>query len=105
MEQDSSKPILILINGGPDHRVTFSSFRLALITLFRALDLDMMLVSVRTCPYQSWTNMAERVLSTLNLALQNVALAREEFKEFVKNKNSLRSSLGNSEPPWPPRSS
>lgn len=37
--------------------------------------------------------MAERVMSTLNLALQNVTLARnampERFEQVVKNKNSL----------------
>ena len=43
-----AKSILITISdGGPDHRVTFPSVKLALIALFRALDLDM-LVSVRT---------------------------------------------------------
>ena len=50
-------------------------------------------MSVHICPYQSWTNIAERVMSTLNIALQNTALARKqmgEFKEFVRGKNILR---------------
>ena len=60
--------------------------------LFRALDLDM-LISVCTCPYQSWGNFAERVMSTLNLALQHVALARRsmapDLEEIIKGKNTL----------------
>ena len=69
-----SKHILVVVSdGGPDHRVTFGSVQVSSLTLFRALDLDM-LICVRTCPYQSWTNIAERIMSTLNLALQNVSL-------------------------------
>lgn len=54
----SHLPILLMVsNGGPDHRVTFGSAKMALIALFQALNLDM-LVAIRTCPYQSWRNMA-----------------------------------------------
>ena len=64
------KPVLFMVSdGGPDHQVTFGSVKLALVALFLAL-----LVAIRTCPYQSWHNLAERVMSTLNLALQNVSL-------------------------------
>ena len=88
-----TQPIVALISdGGPDHRVTFASVQVAALTIFCALNLDM-LVCVRTCPYQSWQNVAERVMSTLNLALQNVSLARtampDRFEQLVKNKNSL----------------
>ena len=87
------KPVLIIVSdGGPDHRVTFGSVKIASVALFMALDLDM-LVCVRTCPYQSWQNIAERVMSTLNLALQNVSLQRSamipEYERAVKNKNTL----------------
>ena len=88
---------MIVSDGGPDHRVTFGSVQVAFITLFRALDLDM-LICVRTCPYQSWTNVAERVMSTLNLALQNVFLARSSMthslKQLVKNKTTLSEVRG-----------
>ena len=89
----SIKPVLVIVSdGGPDHRVTFGSVQVASITLFRALDLDM-LICVRTCPYQSWTNVAERVMSTLNLALQNVSLARssmtDSLEQLVKNKTTM----------------
>lgn len=89
----ASKPVMVIVSdGGPDHRVTFGTVQIASLSLFRSLNLDM-LVCVRTCPYQSWTNVAERVMSTLNLALQNVSLARsktsEKVESLLKNKNTL----------------
>ena len=52
-----------------------------------------MLIAVRTCPYQTWTNPAERVMSVLNLTLQNVSLERKEMDEeaekLIKNKNNM----------------
>lgn len=53
-----------------------------------------MLIAVCTCPYQSWTNPAEQVMSILNLALQNVSLERKEMDEeaekLIKNKNNMQ---------------
>ena len=40
-----------------------------------------MLIAVCTCPYQSWTNPAERVMSILDLTLPNVSLERKEIDE------------------------
>ena len=57
---------MIISDGGPDHRLNFLSVQVAHICLFSALHLDF-LVCIRTCPYQSWQNMAEKVMSTLNL--------------------------------------
>ena len=55
------KPVAVIVSdGGADHRVTFLSIQVALICLFKALDLDI-LVCIRTCPYQSRQNIAERV--------------------------------------------
>ena len=89
----ASKHILVIVSdGGQDHRVTFGSVQVSSLTRFQALDLDM-LICVRTCPYQSWTNIAEQIMSTLNLALQNVSLARKSMGDYaeslVKNKNTL----------------
>lgn len=89
----ASKPVMIIVSdGGPDHRITFGSVKVAHLCLFRALDLDM-LICIRTCPHQSWKNLAERVMATLNFALQNVSLARSsmppEFESLVRNKNTL----------------
>ena len=84
--------MVVVSDGGPDHRVTFGSVKVSNVCLFKALDLDM-LVYVQTCPYQSWQNITERVMSTLNLALQNVSLSRSsmpsEFEALVCDKNNL----------------
>lgn len=65
--------VLLVSDGGPDHRLTYYSVQIALLCVFIQCNLDM-LVAVHTCPYQSWQNIAERVMSTLNLGPQNVAL-------------------------------
>ena len=71
----SDKPILVIVSdGGPDHHITYVSVQVALIALMMELDLDM-LICARTCPYQSWQNIAERIMSTLNLALMNERLS------------------------------
>ena len=61
-------------DGGLDHRVTFISVKLALISLFVDLDLDY-LCATRTAPYHSFCNPAERIKSIFNLGLQSVGLA------------------------------
>ena len=85
--------LLLLSDGGPDHRLSYGSVQVTLLALFLRLNLDV-LIAVRTCPYQSWTNPAERVMSILNLALQNVSLERklmdEESEKLVKNDNSVK---------------
>ena len=43
-----------------------------------------MFVVCRTSPYQSWQNIAERIMSTLNLALMNVSLARKELLQVLE---------------------
>ena len=53
------------------------------------------LVDGRATPTQSWTNIAERVMSIRNLALSNCALARDlmddEFEKNMKKCNSVSS--------------
>lgn len=90
---DLTTPILCLMtDGGPDHRVTYETVKLALCVIFMQLDLDM-IVALRTAPNHSWMNPAERCMSILNLALQHVALARsempEQYEKAIKNKSSL----------------
>ena len=57
-----------------------------------SLDLDMLVVAW-TCPYQSWQNIVECVMSTLILALMNVSLARKELPQdqerVIHNKKTL----------------
>ena len=89
----STKPVLVVVSdGGPDHRITYASVQVALICLFISLNLDMLVVG-RTCPYQSWQNIAERIMSTLNLALMNVSLARKELPQalelLIRNKKTM----------------
>lgn len=89
----SSKPIVFLYtDGGPDHRLTYISVQLSLISLFLKLDLDY-LCACRTAPYHSWRNPVERVMAVLNLGLQCVGLARAEFpvplEEEVSKCNTL----------------
>ena len=63
--------LMVYTDGGPDHRVNFLSVQLWYIAIFLARDLDC-LIAVRTPPYNSWKNPAERVMSELNLVLQGV---------------------------------
>ena len=68
------------------------SVKAAMMALFRALDLDL-LVCARTYPQQRWQNIAERIMSTLNLALMNVSLCQSalpgEHEAKIKSKKSL----------------
>lgn len=94
-ELDAEKQILIrYTDGGPDHRTNFKSVQMSALCEFIALDLDM-LVCARTAPSQSYHNPAERVMSTLNLGLQNVALERPcmppQFELQVKSLSTLKS--------------
>jgi len=86
-------PILCLYtDGGPDHCTNFLSVQVALIGLFRLLDLDL-LVAARTAPHSSYRNPVERIMSLLNLGLQSVGVMRqqmpEEMEKAVSNANSM----------------
>lgn len=89
-----SKPILLLYtDGGPDHRLTYVSVQVSLICLFLALNLDF-LCAVRTPPYHSWKNPAERIMSVLNMGIQSVGIMRKEtssYEELLKSSNNLGS--------------
>lgn len=70
---DKTKPILCLYtDGGPDHRNTFLTVQISLVSLFLKLDLDM-LVAARTAPQNSYRNPVERVMSVINFGLHSVA--------------------------------
>ncbi len=80
------KPIrLLYVDGGPDQRITYPSVKLALISQFIIDDLDVLL-AVRTAPNQSYKNWVERIMSTLNMALQIVAIERKEMDEDTEKK-------------------
>ncbi|XP_052223762.1 uncharacterized protein LOC127839434 isoform X2 [Dreissena polymorpha] len=98
---DAVPPILMIFSdGGPDHRITYHSVKLALIVLFKKLNLDM-LIAGRSAPGHSWLNPAERIMSILNLALQNAALiraeCRPEFETTLNGANSMADIRKNAE--------
>jgi len=88
----SIPPILHLYtDAGPDHRLTYISAQLPLISLFVKHDFDL-LCAARTAPCHSWRNPVERVMSTLNIASQCIGLMRKQMPEDYKK---VISSCGN----------
>ena len=88
-ERATDCPVLFLYtDGGPDHRLTYASVKLTLIAVFWKFDLDYSCVS-RAAPNHSFCNLAERVMSILNLGLQSVRLARRQLDEESDFKNAL----------------
>ena len=92
-EHSDVPPIIFLFtDGGTDHRITYLSVQLTLISVFLVLDLDF-LCACRTARAQSSKNPVERVMSILNLGLQSVGLMRKECtpsaEAVLKNCNSL----------------
>ena len=80
-DSGSSTPILfVMTDGGPDHNCKHLAVQLSWLGLFLLTGMDMLVVS-RVAPTQSWSNPAERVMSVLNLALQNMALARSKLSD------------------------
>ena len=75
--------LFLYSDGGPDHRLTYMSVKLSVISLFLYLDLDY-LCAARTAPYHSFRNPAERVMSVLNLGPQSVGIARRSMDEEME---------------------
>lgn len=87
------KPIrLIYSDGGPDYRVTYPSVKLSLIAMFLLDNCDYVL-AMRTAPHQSYRNWVERIMSTLNLALQTIAIERrkmsDQMEHIIKSLNTM----------------
>ena len=74
-EHDDAKVMMKFTDGGTDQRNNLESVKCANICIFKELNLDM-LVHARCAPGHSYTNPAERVMSVLNLGLQNCSLER-----------------------------
>ena len=74
------KAVLKYTDGGTDQRNTLEAVKCANICLFAELNLDM-LITARCAPGQSYTNPAERIMSILNLGLQNCATERKQLDE------------------------
>ena len=75
--------LCLYTEGGPDHRTTYYNMKMALICIFLAMDKDMVL-AVRTPPFHSWKDPAERIMSILNIALQGIGMVRSEMKEEIE---------------------
>jgi len=79
-------------DGGTDQRNTLESVKCATLCLFKELNLDMIILA-RCSPGHSYINPAERVMSILNLGLQNVSLQRKpcdaEFETQLKRCGSM----------------
>lgn len=67
-------------DGVVDHRNNLESVKCAYICMFKELNLDMIILC-RCAPGHSWRNPVERVMSILNLGLQNCSLERERLRE------------------------
>jgi hypothetical protein len=76
MQHSDQKSVLLkFTDGGVDHRNTLESVKCASVCLFQELNLDMLILA-RCAPGHSFTNPAERIMSLLNLGLQNCATER-----------------------------
>lgn len=84
-EQGGSVPPVLMkfTDGGTDQRNTLESVKCANICIFKEFNLDL-LIHLRCAPGQSWINPAERIMSILNLCLQNVSLQREKGPESTE---------------------
>lgn len=82
------KVILGFSDGGTDQRNTLESVKSACICLFKELDLDMLIIA-RCAPGNSWVNPAERIMSILNLGLQNCAFERKDDEGEFKSCHSM----------------
>lgn len=92
-DEDIQYPILMLLtDGGPDRNLKRASVLASMISVFLRLDLDM-LVAARTVPHLSYRNPVERVMSVLNIALQNCAFCRKKndtLDELLKGCNTMK---------------
>ena len=85
MERKSEACVIAFTDVGFDHNVSFLNVVISRLAYFISSRCDSLVVG-RTSPTQSWTNLAERVMPFLNLALSKCVLAREPMdEEFEKN--------------------
>ena len=81
LNEEHRVPILFkFTDGGTDQRNNLQLVQLASICIFKELNLDMF-ITARCAPGQSWTNPAERIMSILNIGLQNCATERKRVDE------------------------
>ena len=75
-------PYLVLFtDGGGDHNITFLFNQCVLRALFKILDVNILNVG-RCAPCQSYINLAERVMSLINIGFQGLSLDRSNAGPF-----------------------
>lgn len=83
-KRECVKLLFLVTDGGPEHRMTFESVKISLIHIFRKTNVDL-LIALRMAAGQSFANPVERIMSVLNIALQNVAIMRVPMSEGVES--------------------
>ncbi len=77
--------LVLQTDGGPDHSLKRVAVKLALLALFRKLDIDRLVV-LRCAPNGSAANFIERSMSVLNLPLAHASLKRADMPEWAHAK-------------------
>ena len=81
-------------DGGPDHNTDHYSVKIGHACHFLRMDLDMLVAAV-TYPGGSYVDPAERMMPSLTMAMNGVALSREkmsdEDEKTIKNCNTMES--------------
>jgi hypothetical protein len=70
--------LVVYTDGGLDHNINHTSVRLYRLSIFVELGMDT-IVLMGAAPEQNWGKPVERVMVLLNLVLQDISLARDEF--------------------------
>ena len=60
--------------------MNYLSVKIALIALFRELNLDLR-ITLRTAPSNPWANPVERIMSIVNIRLQGVSIMRRKMSD------------------------
>ena len=90
--KEAVPPVLILYtDGGPEHRTTYLSVKIAMICLQKYLDLDQVL-AVRTAPGHSYRNSAEKINCLLNIGLYGIGCMRQHSTDPFFEQSLSRST-------------
>ena len=87
--RDLVPPIIIIYtDGGPEHRTNFLSVKIAIISLQKSLNCDMVL-ALRTAPGSSYRNPSERVNCKLNVGLYGIGVMRKHVFDNLNSNESF----------------
>ena len=77
------KVIMKFSDGGTHHRNNLEAVKCSSICICKELDLDLF-IGARCAPGQSWVNHAERVMSILNIGLQNFSIEASQEQTILR---------------------